>query len=400
MLKRPNGAGSIIKLGGRRRKKYAVRISTGYRQRICIPNRAYLLYLVDKYPFQYRKTKNDYIIYDDNDAVKTKLDEAGVPYRIEFVRKYKYLAYFEKSKDAHQYLAQMNRGDPVKEHVSIASEPSFADVYTMYIEFAKSLNKPPSEASLHSYKTGFNLWKDVHDIRFKAITTKQLQDALTKHGTMSKSSVTRMITILKKMYKYAIAHQICDTDLSPFLFQEHTDEQKFVHTAYADAEIEMLWNTNTEAAKVMLILIYTGLRCSEFLLLENSNIHLDERYLVGGIKTKAGRNRVVPLHKKIIPIMKEFYRPDQKYFFPNAYGQTMLYSHFRDNKWNVYRKELNMTHYTHDCRHTCATKLEQAGVSEFHRKLILGHAIRDVTNGVYTHVSLADLIADIDRWID
>ena len=399
-MKAPNGYGAIVRLKGKRRKQYAVRISCGYRKRICIPNKAELLYLVDKYPFQYRKAKNDYAIYDDNDAVKTKLDEDGVPYRIEFVRKYKYLAYFEKSKDAHQYLAQMNRGEAVKEHVSIASEPSFADVYTMFIEFATSLNKPPSEASLHSYKTGFNLWKDVHDIRFKAVTTKQLQDALTKYGTMSKSSVTRMITILKKMYKYAIAHQITDTNLTPYLFQEHTDEPTFVHTDYTDEEIKMLWDTNTEAAKVMLILIYTGLRCTEFLLLENSKIHLDERYLVGGIKSAAGRNRVVPLHKKIIPIMKEFYRPDQKYFFPNANGYPMLYSHFRDNKWNVYRKELNTEHYTHDCRHTCATKLEHFGVDEFHRKLILGHKIKDITNGIYTHVALDDLIADIDKWID
>lgn len=398
-MKAPNGYGAIVRLKGKRRKQYAVRISCGYRKRICIPNKAeYYPVAIDPFKMKYRKSDNCYVIYDDNDAVKTKLDEAGVQYRIEFVRRYRYLAYFEKSKDAHQYLAQMNRGDAVKEHVSLSSEPDFKTVYAMYIQFAKSLNKPPSEAALHSYKTGFNLWEDVHDIRFKAVTTKQLQDALTAHGTMSKSSVTRMITILKKMYKYAIAHQICDTDLTPYLFQEHTDEQKIVHSVYTDDEIKMLWGKDCEAAKVMLILIYTGLRCSEFLLLENSNIHLGERYLVGGIKTKAGRNRVVPLHNKIIPIMKEFYRPDQKYFFPNIYGQAMLYSHFRDNKWNVYRKELDMTHYTHDCRHTCATKLEQAGVSEFHRKLILGHAIRDVTNGVYTHVSLADLIADIDLW--
>lgn len=398
-MRYPNSFGSVIKLSGRRRKKYAVRISCGYRQRLCIPNKAeYYPVAIDPFRMEYRKSKNDYVIYDTDGTIKSQLDKAGVSYRVEFVRRFRYLEYFSKSSDAHQYLAKMNRGEPIKEHVFKTQEPSFAQVYERYIQFVKSLNKPPSEASMKAYKTGFNLWSDVHDIRFRSVTTKMLQDCLTKHGNLSKASVTRMITILKKMFKFALAHQITDTDLSPYLFSEHTDEKKIVHTIYTDDEIEMLWKSNTEAAKVMLILIFTGLRCSEFLLLENANIHLDERYLVGGIKTAAGRNRIVPIHKRIDPIMREFYNPDEKYFFPNANGNAMLYSHFKDNKWAEYRKELNTTHYTHDCRHTCATKLELAGVSDFHKKLILGHSIRDVTNGIYTHIPKETLIADIDKW--
>ena len=397
-MKNPNGYGAIIRLKGKRRKLYAVRISTGYKQRICVPNKAELLYLVDKYPFTYRKSKNDYVIYIENDEVKSKLDEYNVPYRIEYVRKYKYLEYFKLSKDAHAFLAQYNSGMAVQEHVPIASEPSFKDVFNMYIEFAESLNKPPSLASMRSYKTGYKLWEDVHDIRFRSITTKQLQDCLTAHGTMSKASVTRMITILKKMYKYALANQICDTDLTPYLFAEHTDDKTIVHDIYSDDEIKKLWDTDSEAARVMLILIYTGLRCSEFLELKTENIHLDERYLVGGKKTDAGKNRKVPIHKKLIPVIEYFYNPKNKYLYPNADGSVMLYSHFRENKWENFKLELGMDHYTHDCRHTCATKLEKYGVSDLHRKLILGHSVRDVTDGVYTHIQIEDLIKDIDKW--
>lgn len=398
MLKRPNGAGSIIKLGGRRRKKYAVRISTGYRQRICIPNRATLLYLTDKYPFRYRKDKNDYVIYDDDDTIKSKFSEKNIPYRIEYVRKFKYLAYFELSKDAHEYLAKYNSTGEAKERISLASEPSFADVYRQYIQFVKSLNKPPSTASLRAYKTGFANWSDVHDIRFRSVTTKMLQDCLTKHGTMSKASVGRMLTILKKMYRFGIANQIADKDLSKYLFSEHTDEKKYVHTIYTDDEIKLLWErSDYEGAAVMLIMIFTGLRCSEFLQLLVKNINLDERYLVGGMKTEAGRNRVIPIHKKIVPLIRRFYNPDSQYLFPSTAGNAMLYSHFRTNKWDVYNKELGLSHLAHDTRHTCATKLEQYGVSDLHRKLILGHSLRDVT-AIYTHVSLEALIEDIDRW--
>lgn len=397
-MKYPNSFGSVIKLAGRRRKKYAVRISAGYKQRICIPNKKEYLPTAEKYHMQYRHSKNDYVMYIDDDEMKEQFDKDGIPYRVEFVRRFRYLAYFSKSSDAHQYLAKMNRGEPVQEHVSKTSEPDFKTVYNMYIQFAKSLNKPPSKASLHAYNTGFNNWKPVHDIKFRQITTMQLQDCLTKHGTMSRSSVGKMVTILKKMYRFGMAHHLCDEDLTPWLFQEHSDEPTVIHTPFTDEEIERLWNTNSEAAKITLIFIYCGFRCVEFLRLENANIHLDERYLVGGVKTEAGRNRIIPIHKKIDPIIREFYNLDRKYFYPNGLGGEMRYSQFLSDRWNVFQKELGMNHYTHDARHTFATKLEEAGVPDLHRKLIIGHSISDITDGTYTHVSTERLIESIDMW--
>ena len=70
-MKNPNGYGQIIKLSGRRRKRYAVRISAGYRQRICIPNRSeFYPDIIDKFDMKYRKSKNDYVMYCDDDEVK------------------------------------------------------------------------------------------------------------------------------------------------------------------------------------------------------------------------------------------------------------------------------------------------------------------------------------------
>lgn len=398
-MRYPNSFGSVVRLGGKRRKRYAVRISCGYKRRICVSNRAeYYPIAIDKYKMTYRPSKNDYVIYDTDGTIKPQLDEAGVSYRVEFVRRFRYLAYFSKSSDAHQYLAKMNRGEPAQEHVSKTSEPDFKTVYNMYIQFAKSLNKPPSKASLHAYNTGFNNWEPVHDIKFRQITTMQLQDCLTQHGTMSRSSVGKMVTILKKMYRYGMAHHLCDEDLTPWLFQEHSDEPSVVHTPFTTEEINKLWKTSSKAAKITLIFIYCGFRCTEFLKLENANIHLDERYLVGGIKTEAGRNRIIPIHKKIDPIIREFYNPDSKYFYPNGLGGEMRYSQFITYHWNVFQEELGMTHLTHDARHTLGTVLEDIGVPLLHRKLIMGHSLHDVTEGTYTHVSTEALIADIDKW--
>ena len=399
-MRLPNSYGSVVRLRGKRRKPYAVRISAGYKERICVPNKAeYYPVAIDKYQMQYRKAKNDYVMYVENDEVKEYFDQVGIPYRIEFVRKRKYINFFTKAADAYAYLAQMNCGEAVKEHVSIASEPSFKDVYDRYVEFSKTLKKKPSQTTLRADETGFKLFKDVHDIRFKAVTTEQLQYCLTAHNDLSKSSINRMGTILKKMYKYAIGNQICDTDLSQYLFKEYSDEKKVIHRVYTDEEIQYLWDhSSLESAKIALIYIYTGMRCSELLELKTNNIHLDERYIIGGIKSAAGRNRVIPIHKKIEPVIREMYNPSSKLFYPNSVGHKFSYQHFRDKRWNPWKKELGLDHYTHDARHTCASKLEAAGVPLLHQKLILGHTIKDITQGTYTHVARETLIEDMDKW--
>lgn len=397
-MKLPNSYGSVIRLAGRRRKKYAARISVGYKQRICVPNKKEYFPIIEKYGMEFRKGKNDYAMYGD-DSVLEQLNAVHCAYRLEFVRKYKYLEYFERSKDAYDYLAKYNAKEPVQEHSSLASEPSFKDVYDRYVEFAKSLKKKPTETTLRSWKTGYNLWKDIHDLRFRSITTKQLQKCMTEHSDLAKSSVGKMTTVIKKMYKYAVGNQLCDMDLSPFLFAEYSNEQKYVHSVFTDEEIEMLWkHSKEEGARVILILIYTGMRCSEFLELSTDCIHLSDGYMTGGNKTDAGRNRVIPIHKRILPIIRELYNASNKYLYPNSIGGHYTYQHFRDNKWKKWKKQYGLDHYTHDCRHTCASKLEAAGVSLFHRKLILGHSVRDLTEGTYTHVPVESLIEDINKW--
>jgi integrase len=48
-------------------------------------------------------------------------------------------------------------------------------------------------------------------------------------------------------------------------------------------------------------------------------------------------------------------------------------------------------HTTHDCRHTVATLLDNAGANENAKRRILGHATGDVTDRVYTHKGLRQL---------
>ena len=60
---------------------------------------------------------------------------------------------------------------------------------------------------------------------------------------------------------------------------------------------------------MVLILLYTGIRAEEFLILENKNIHLDDQYVITGVKTDAGKSRIIPIHNDILPIIQNITIP-------------------------------------------------------------------------------------------
>jgi integrase len=51
-------------------------------------------------------------------------------------------------------------------------------------------------------------------------------------------------------------------------------------------------------------------------------------------------------------------------------------------------EKLSMDHLPHDGRHTCATLLDNAGISKTIVKKILGHFSQDITEKVYTHKTI------------
>lgn len=70
----------------------------------------------------------------------------------------------------------------------------------------------------------------------------------------------------------------------------------------------------------------------------------------------------------------------------------MQYSNYRREKWDNIMEKLKMEHTPHDCRHTGASLLDNAGANKLSRKRILGHLAQDLTDDVYTHKTIEQLI--------
>ena len=345
-MKLPNGYGSVIRLSGKRRKPFAVRITTG---------------------LKYSEATGR--------AVQT----------------YKYLEYFEKRKDAMQYLADYNSGNEVKEHIGIAEIPTFKECYERWIEEKEASPKGLSPGRKKGLEFGFKKLEAIHDRRITAIKHADIQPIIYGYKDLSKSAVSIMLSVIKGVSGYAVQYGYIDTDFGKYI-KGTGKEAKQIHKPFTRDEIDVLWkDCDNPVAAFALITIYTGMRPSELLFLKVTPADLEKGFVIGGSKTEAGRNRIIPLHPRIRPLIQSMLREDGRLFS----NQTL--AGFQLHRWNPYMESHGMSHLPHDGRHTCATLMEKAGIPMHHRKLILGHKISDVTTGTYTHIDPQVLIDDISK---
>lgn len=65
--------------------------------------------------------------------------------------------------------------------------------------------------------------------------------------------------------------------------------------------------------------------------------------MIGGMKTKAGTNRIIPICDRILPLVKARYNEGRKYLISNKFGNHYTYGVFYDS-FNTTIKRLGMKH--------------------------------------------------------
>ena len=149
-------------------------------------------------------------------------------------------------------------------------------------------------------------------------------------------------------------------------------------------------------AMCVVMMCYAGPRPSEFLAISKSDVKLKQRYfIIRESKTEAGQNRAVPISKKTLPYFEYWMQLSGKTLITDETGKQLSYHRFR-TRFDKVMEETHCKHTPHECRHTCATMLDNANANETATKRILGHSVQGVTKGVYTHKDLHQLKRAID----
>lgn len=269
---------------------------------------------------------------------------------------------------------------------------TFSEVYEQFYAWKFPAGTKASYSSMESYKTAYSNCKTLHNRTFEDLKAPDLQNVIDK-CTLKKQSKAIILTLFKQMYKYAIYSEIVSENKALYVKVNANDDTEH-GTPFSDEELQILWN-NTDDPEVQLILImcYSGWRIGEVLKLTTN---LEERYFQGGIKTAAGKDRIVPIHPAIYEFAKD------KVLTQN--GKLCIYSQTQHRNALFYPtlERLKITgnpkHTPHDCRHTFSTLCEKYGVRENDRKRMLGHSFgNDVTNAVYGHRTLEELRTEIEK---
>lgn len=146
----------------------------------------------------------------------------------------------------------------------------------------------------------------------------------------------------------------------------------------------------------ILIMIFTGLRIGELLILKPDYIDLNNRTITGGIKTDAGKNRIIPINHKIMPFIENRLSQNNEYLVINDLGGKMKYDNYYREKFQPIMEQLNMKHKPHDCRHTFATLMSNSDANKTAIKKIIGHSSYVTTEKIYTHKDIEELRNAID----
>lgn len=374
-MKLPNGYGSVTKLSGNRRKPYLARVTLGW--------------------------------ITDEQAGKSVQNRVPI-------------GTFRTKKEALQALAEYgaNPYDIQNDNMTLA------ELYEKWTaEYFPTLE---SESSPRTIIAAWRYCHAIHGMRVKDIRARHIKgimedgyvipDRGKAAGTKVPASAgtkARIKSMFNLMLDYALEYELVDKnyartfDLSVDIIKEKEAATRG-HINFNEEEMKKLWeNVNTlRFVDWILIQCYMGWRPKELAIIELENINLDKQYIIGGVKTDAGKNRTVPIHPRIKDLVQRNYDKavelGSKYLLndPDAVkgGMTITYDKYAGRFAKIMTAlGLREDHRPHDPRTTFVTMAKKAGVDEYVIKILAGHRITDITEGTYTKRDIEWLRAELEK---
>lgn len=295
------------------------------------------------------------------------------------------IGYYEQKTDALTALERLS-GRSLTDRYNM----TFKEVYNSWSD---EHFKTVQSKTVSAYKRAFEIFLSLHTKKFRDLRTSDFQAVIDNHLSKSYASLIQYKTLLTQMSSWAIREEICSTDYSRFIHLPRNEKKE--KEIFTKEEIEKLIEDDTEAAKIVLLLISTGMRINELFSLRISDCHED--YVIGGEKTAAGKDRIIPL----IPGGKRYL----DYFANQANGDFLLSGYvgnrtangFRNRDYYPLLKRLGIRRLTpHSTRHTYASWAVDGNMNAAHLKKILGHKDIQTTLNTYYHVKPEQLIKAVE----
>lgn len=268
---------------------------------------------------------------------------------------------------------------------------TFKEVYEAWKEeyFSKV-----GQSAKEAYSTSYDVFEALHNKIFRNLRTADFQRVIDNHMHKSHSTVSKYKQLLTQMSKWGIREGIIITNYATFVTLPKAEKKE--KEIFSDEDIKKLQKNDSETAKIILMLIYTGMRIGELFSLPLKDYHVT--YVIGGEKTEAGKARTIPIR----PEGRDYFA----YFAEQATGEMLLSGYVGNNDTHNFRErdyyplleKLNIKKKSpHATRHTYTSIAVKKGMKPEILQRILGHAKYSTTADIYTHIDKETIISAAEQ---
>lgn len=325
-------------------------------------------------------------------------------------------SFFETYNDAYNALVEYNRS-PYDLNPSIT-------VQAVYEEWSeKYFPRLDSDSSVRGIKSSWKYCSMIHDMRIIDVRARHVRACIEEGYVMdgddkryaSNNTKNRIKSTLNLLLDYAVEYEYVDRNyardvkMADSLSKEPSGESS-KHMSFSEEEMFKIWKSANTILYTDAILIqcYSGWRPTELIELRLEDIDLEKWTMTGGIKSDAGTNRIVPIHEKIKELVVKKYNEAIELgseYLINCMDRksTNDMINFSYKKYSnrfagvVDNLDLNIKHRPHDPRKHFVTMAKKYGVDEYAIKRLVGHAIDDLTERVYTERDIEWLREEISK---
>lgn len=317
-------------------------------------------------------------------------------------------AYFSTYNEAYAALIEYN-----KRPYDIMRDITVQALFDKW--FKEKSASVQSKSVIDDIKRTWRYCSTVYDMPMRELKAWHIKDCMDNGeaivwGKPQKANVIvqrKIKTLFNQLFDYALSYDLVDKNHArnlklPENITREIEQNRTGHISYTDEEMSKLWNNADDRfVQMTLVQCYSGWRPKEIIELLVENVDLENWTFTGGLKTDAGRDRIVPIHSGIREIVREKYNEAKaagsKFLFLCPEYRTgklipITYPRYSDELSRIIKElDLNPEHKPHDARKQFVTMGKKYGMDEYAIKRIVGHSIKDITERVYTDRT--------DRWL-
>ena len=318
-----------------------------------------------------------------------------------------------------QYLGSFKTKKEAQEFLDLYNQETFPDLYNatlskVYELWNKNHFLTLSKSGIQGYQAAYKSISSLSNSKMRNLKTVDFQRCIDIQADLgaSRSKLEKIKQLCSQLCKFSMENDILDKNYAEFI--KLTKKEKKEKQIFTESDRQVLWkHTDDFRVQIILTMIYMGFRIGEIANIRPNDVHLEEGYIIGGEKTEAGINRIVPFPLEIPEIKTFVIEWMNKCMTETLIGQNAEY--IRKYMFYPCLAELGLIDppiksektgkdlyidprlTPHCTRHTFATLSVNAGMKPENLQKIIGHADFSTTANIYVHKDFETLKEDMSK---